>query len=92
MDKIEKHNKIIALNILYISRNTKKISVVYRSEYNNKGKKQVILLMISNGKKQHYLAVNNLSALLQGKSSNQHKDFYCLNCFNSYTSKIKNMQ
>ena len=28
MDKIEKHNKIIALNILYISRNTKKISVV----------------------------------------------------------------
>ena len=61
MDKIEKHNKIIALNILYISRNTKKISVVYRSEYNNKGKKQVILLMISNGKKQHYLPVTSLT-------------------------------
>ena len=29
-----------------------------------KRKKQVILLMISNGKKQHYLAVTNLSALL----------------------------
>ena len=56
--------------------------------YNNKRKKQVILLMITNGKKSHYLAVTSLSALLQGKSSN-HKDFYCLNCFNLYTTKNK---
>ena len=87
--KFEKNNKTIALNVLYIPRNTKTISVAYRSEYNNKRKKQVILLMISNGKKQHYLAVNNLSTLLQGKSSNHHEDFYCLNCFNSYTTKNK---
>ena len=45
--------------------------------------------MISNGKKQHYLAVTNLSALLQRISSNHKEDFYCLNCFNSYTSKNK---
>ena len=45
--------------------------------------------MISNGKKQHYLAVTNLSALLQGNSSNHEGDFYCLNYFNSYTSKNK---
>ena len=25
--------------------------------------------------------------MLQGKSSNHKKDFYCLNCFNSYTTK-----
>ena len=25
--------------------------------------------------------------MLQGKSSNHDGDFYCLNCFNSYTSK-----
>ena len=31
----------------------------------------------------------HLSALLQGKSSNHHEDFYCLNCFNSYTTKNK---
>ena len=43
--------------------------------------------MISNGKKQHYLAVTNLSALLEGKSSNHHGNFYCLNCFNSYTTE-----
>ena len=45
--------------------------------------------MITNGKKSHYLAVTNLSALLEKNSSNHHGDFYCLNCFNSYTSKNK---
>ena len=45
--------------------------------------------MISNGRKQHYIAVTSLSALLQGKSSNRKEDFYCLNCFNSYTTKNK---
>ena len=45
--------------------------------------------MISNGKKQHYLAVTNLSALLEGNSSNHKEYFYCLNCFNLYTSKNK---
>ena len=42
--------------------------------------------MITNGKKSHYLAVTNLSALLEKNSSNHHGDFYCLNCFNSYAS------
>ena len=47
--------------------------------------------MITDGKKQHYLAVTNLSVLLQGKSSNHHEYFYCLNRFNSYTiiNKLK---
>ena len=45
--------------------------------------------MISDGEKYHYLAVTNLSGLLQGNSSNHRGDFYCLNCFNSYTTKNK---
>ena len=45
--------------------------------------------MISDGEKYHYLAVTNLYELLLGNSSNHKGDFYCLNCFNSYTSKIK---
>ena len=65
--KFERNNKTIALNVLYIPHNTKTISVAYRSEYNNKRKKQVILLMITDGKKWHYLAVTNLSALLAKK-------------------------
>ena len=65
--KFEQNNKTIALNVLYIPHNTKTISVAYRSEYNNKHKKQVILLMITNGKKWRYLAVTKLSALLAKK-------------------------
>ena len=45
--------------------------------------------MIGDGKKHHYLAVSNLSGLLQGNSSNHRGDFYCTNCFNSYTAKNK---
>ena len=37
--KLEKNNNTIALNILYIPRNTKTINVAYRSEHNNKHKK-----------------------------------------------------
>ena len=74
--KFEKNNKTIALNVLYIPHNTKTISVAYRSEYNNKRKKQVILLMINNGKNFHYLTVTNLSGLLQGNSSNHRGDIY----------------
>ena len=65
------------------------MNVVYKSKYNNKHKKQAILLMIGDGKKYHYLAVTNLSGLLKGISSNHKEDFYCLNCFNSYTTKNK---
>ena len=45
--------------------------------------------MITDGKKWHYLAKTKLSALLQGNSSNHEGDFYCLNCFNLYTTKNK---
>ena len=45
--------------------------------------------MINDGEKYHYLAVTNLSALLQKISSNRKEDFDCLNCFNSYTTKNK---
>ena len=45
------------------------------------------MLRISGGIKWHYLAVSNFSALLAKKSSNHDGDLYCLNCFNSYTSK-----
>ena len=48
--KVEGNNKKIALNILFIRHNTEIMRVAYRSEYNNKSKKQVILLMIIDGK------------------------------------------
>ena len=45
--------------------------------------------MIGDGRKYHYLAVTSSSELLEGNSSNHTGHFYCLNCFNSYTTKNK---
>ena len=43
--------------------------------------------MITDGEKWHYFAVKGLLALLRGLASNHTGDFYCLNCFRSYSSK-----
>ena len=86
--KFELNNEI-ALNILYVPPNTKKIEIAYKSKHNLTREKQVILLMISNGENWHYLTVKDLSRLLRGTTSNHDRDFYCLNCFHSYRTKNK---
>ena len=55
----ELNNKTIALNILFVSYNTEKVRLAYKSKYNFKRENQVILLMISDGKKWHYLTVKS---------------------------------
>ena len=69
--------------------NTEKIRHAYKSKYNLKRESQVILLMITDGEKWHYLAVKCLSALFRGITSKHEGDFYCLNCFQSYTTENK---
>ena len=86
--KFELNNKI-ALNILYVPHNTKKIHIAYKSKHNLIRQKQVILLMISNGENWHYLLVKSLPGLLKGITSNHKEDFYCLNCFCAYTTRNK---
>ena len=48
-NKFELNNKDVALNILYIPFNTKKIEIAYKSKYHLVRDNQIILLMISNG-------------------------------------------
>ena len=79
----------VALNILHVPHNTKKIEIAYKSKNNLTREKQVILLMISDGENWYYLAVKSLSGLLTGITSNHKEDFYCLNCFHSYRTKNK---
>ena len=55
------NNKSIALNILNILYNTKEIRHAYKSKYNLNHKNQIILLMVTDGKKWHYLDVKKLS-------------------------------
>ena len=61
----------------------------YVSKHNSNCGKQVILIMIPNGKRWDYLAVKKLSALLIGITSKHYGDFYCLNCLHSLTTKNK---
>ena len=76
-------------NDIALPHNAKKIQLAYRSKNNLTCDKQVILLMITDGEKWHYLVVINLSGLLKGMTSTHEKDFYCLNCFHFYRTKNK---
>ena len=75
--KFESNNKTIADNILYVPHNTKEIRHACNPKYNLKRENQVILLMITDGAKLHYLAIKNC--------------LHCcsLNCFRSYTTENK---
>ena len=86
----DRNNGGIALNILYIPYNTKQIRQAYISKHNDKRNTQANLLMITDGTSNwHYLAVKSISGLLRGITSNHNGDFYCLNCFHSYTTERK---
>ena len=85
----ESNNESIALNLLHVPHNTEKIRHAYKSKYNLNQKNKVTLLMITDGEKWHYLAVKSFSALFRGITSKHHGDFYCLNCFQSYTIENK---
>ena len=63
---LKKKSKSIALNVLYVPEGEKNIRHAYKSKYNLKRENQVILLMITDGEKWHYLSVTNINALLRG--------------------------
>ena len=69
--------------------NSEKIRHACKSKYNLTRENQVILLMITDGEKWHYLAVKSLSALFRGITGNNSGDFYCLNYFQSNTMENK---
>ena len=78
MEKFEKNNVTIALNVLYAK--NEKIYPAYVSNNNPNLEKKVILLMIPNREKSYYL-----SALLRGIMSNH----YELKIINSRKKKMK---
>ena len=95
--RFEKNNETIALNFLQVPHDEIKITHAYKSEYNHTRKNQVVLLMIADGEKWHYTALKSeaaedgfnqptksLSNLFRGIASNNHGDFYCLNCLHSF--------
>ena len=95
--KFEKNNETIALNILQVPHGEKNIIHVYKSKHNHTRKNQVVLSMITDGRKWDYTALKSeqtddgfirpaesLSRLLRGITSNKKGDFYCFNCLHLF--------
>ena len=62
--KFELNNKI-ALSILYVPHNTRKVNVAYKSKHNLTCDKQVILLMITDGEKWQLFGSKKLTRITQ---------------------------
>ena len=82
---------------MFVPHNEKTINLACKSKYNRKRENQVVLLMITNSKKWHYIALKSeptddgfnpptksLFKLLRGITSSHDGDFYCLNCLHSF--------
>ena len=67
----------------------KRIKCNLTINYNSQRENQVILLMITDGEKWHYLAVKKLSVLLWRITSNNVGDVYCLNCLYLFRTENK---
>ena len=76
--KIETKNKIIALNVLFSASIGDEVNQVHlKTQF--RARKQSNCLMITDGKKWHYLAVKSLSKLLQEITSKNDGKSYCIN-------------
>ena len=87
MKKFKKNNGTTALNVLYAKK--EKIYSAYVSKHNSNREKQVILLMIPNEEKWHYLSVKILPVLLREITPKHHCDFYCMNFLYSFATEKK---
>ena len=85
IDRFEHLNPEISITVLRYNEEEKvyplKVSKYTGCEHD------IVLLLIKDGEKSHYCLVKNISALLSSQiNNNDHKRYFCLNCFNSFKS------
>ena len=85
IDRFEHLNPEISITVLGYNEEEKvyplKVSKYTGCEHD------IVLLLIKDGEKSHYCLVKNISALLSSQiNNNDHKRYFCLNCFNSFKS------
>ena len=91
IDRFEHLNPNISISVLGYN----KVERVYplrisKCTKHTKRKHDIVLLLIKDGEKSHYCLVKNISALLSSQiNSNDHKRYFCLNCFNSFKDEDK---
>ena len=74
--------------LIMLERN-KEIRHAYKSKYNLTRENQVILLMITDDEKWHYLGVKKSSALFDEIKSKHVGECYCLHCLHSFRTENK---
>ena len=85
IDKFEKNNPDIVVNVLFSNKKSQNIYAARRSEHNTKCKKQVNLLIIMDGENRYYTAIKSIYKLLKPFNA-IHKGAYnfCMNCLNGF--------
>ncbi|XP_057296218.1 uncharacterized protein LOC130625168 [Hydractinia symbiolongicarpus] len=82
ISKFEKNNPDIAVNVLYLTGKT--FNILRQSTHNGR-EKQVNLLLLTDDKKSHYIAIKNPSRLLGSETSKNHaKMHFCMNCLQAF--------
>ena len=85
IDRFESQNPEISISVLGYNKE-EKVYPLKVSKYTG-CKHDIVLLLIKNGENSHYCLVKNISALLSSQiNNNDHKRYFCLNCFNSFKS------
>ena len=85
IDKFEKNNPGIAVNVLFSNNKNKNIYAARRLERNVKCKKQVDLLMIVDDEKRHYTTIKSISRLLSKLNGKTRCAYhFCMNCLNGF--------
>ena len=88
IDRFEHLNPNISISVLGYNKEERVYPL--RISKCTKRKHDIVLLLIKDGEKSHYCLVKNISALLSSQiNSNDHKRYFCLNCFNSFKDEDK---
>ena len=93
IDRFEHLNPNISISVLGYNKEERVYPLkISKCTKHTKRKHDIVLLLIKDGEKSDYCLVKNISALLSSQiNSNDHKRYFCLNCFNSfkYEDKLK---
>jgi len=84
--RFERQNPTIALCIC--EWRDHRLSPIYVTDRDDaEGRKIIDLILISNGKKQHYCWIKNISRLVNKRTKNEHATFVCRWCISHFTQQ-----
>jgi hypothetical protein len=83
IDEFEKRNSNISINVFGYETNVYPLRI---SKYEREN--PINMLLISDGTKQHYCLIKDMSRLLASQATKKHqKRYYCLRCLNGFASE-----